>query len=68
MQQFYKVTANITGGLGVLSCAASGLVRLTGVYYIAGYEATTIFAAGTGLMVFACMFKLQAILDQLGSS
>jgi type IV secretory pathway VirB2 component (pilin) len=60
MQQLLNYTGNLAGGLGVLLCIAAGLTRLTGTFYLAGYEATTIFSVGTGLMVFACLLKLEA--------
>ena len=64
MQQLLNYTGNTTAGLGVLLCIAAGLTRLMGSFYLAGYAATTIFSVGTGLMVFACLVKLQALLDQ----
>ena len=64
MQQLLNYIGNLAGGLGVLLCAAAGLTRLFGVYYLAGYEGTTVFSVGTGLMVLACLVKLQRLLDQ----
>jgi hypothetical protein len=64
MHKLLELTGSIAGGLGVLLCAISGLARVTGLYYLAGYQSTTIFSVGTGLMVFACLAKLQALLAQ----
>ena len=64
MQQLFNYTGNLAGGLGILLCVAAGLTRLSGDYYLAGYAATTIFSVGTGLMVFACLAKLQALMAQ----
>jgi len=64
MQQLFNYTGNLAGGLGVLLCIVAGLTRLLVGYYLAGYAATTIFSVGTGLMVFACLVKLQTLLDQ----
>ncbi len=61
MQQLINYTGYLTGGLGILLCIAAGLTRLSGDYYLAGYAATTIFSVGTGLMVFACLAKLEAL-------
>ena len=47
-----------SGTAGGLVCAAAGLGRLAGHYYLFGFEATTLFLAGTALMVFACMVRL----------
>jgi type IV secretory pathway VirB2 component (pilin) len=59
MHQLLRLTGLIAGVLGVLVCAISGLARLFGVYYLGGYESTAIFMAGTGIMVFACLVKLE---------
>lgn len=50
------------GLLGVIVCAVSGLARLSGGYYVANYEIMSVFTAGTGLMVFACLLKLEVLL------
>ena len=49
------------GLLGALICLAAGLTRVSGSFYLGGYAATTLFMAGVGLMVFACLLKLEAI-------
>ena len=64
MQQLLTLSGHIAAVLGILLCVASGLARLSGSYHLAGYEATTLFSVGTGLMVFACLMKLQMLLDQ----
>lgn len=51
----------VLGALGILACIISGVVRLAGQHYLAGFEANTLFEAGTSLMIAACVFKLQAI-------
>ena len=50
------------GLLGLFICAVSGLARVTGGYYLAQYEITSLFTAGIGLMVFACLLKLEVLL------
>jgi hypothetical protein len=52
------------GLLGVLVCAVSGLTRISGSFYMGGYAATTLFGAGVGLMVFACLLKLEALANR----
>ena len=64
MQQLLTLTGAIAAIFGVLLCAISGLARLSGLYHLAGYEATTIFTVGTGMMVFACLVKLEALSAQ----
>lgn len=50
------------GLVGLILCAVSGLARIAGGYYVADFEATSLFIAGTGLMVLACLLKLEALL------
>jgi type IV secretory pathway VirB2 component (pilin) len=64
MQQLLNYTGNLAGGLGILLCVVAGLTRLFGQYYLGGYAATTIFSVGTGLMVFACLVKLETLAAQ----
>ena len=65
MHQLLRLTGSIAGILGALVCAIAGLARATGIFYLGGYEATTIFMVGTGVMVFACLVKLEQILASL---
>jgi len=44
--------------IGALLCAVAGVARLMGGYFVANFEATTLFMVGIGLMVFACTLKL----------
>jgi len=62
MQGILNHTGSIAGITGALLCAISGLTRIFGNFYLAGYESTTLFSVGTGLMVFACLMKLETIL------
>ena len=50
-----------SGALGAIICAGSGAARLGGSFYLANFEATSLFLVGTGLMVFACFLKLEAL-------
>ncbi len=61
MNKLFNVLASASGLLGVLICAAAGLARLSGSFYLGGYAATTLFMVGIGLMVFACLLKLEAL-------
>ncbi len=64
MQKLLFLFGSMAGALGVAVCAVSGLARVFGLYHLGGYESTTIFSVGTGLMVFACLLKLEALLAQ----
>ena len=61
MLQLLNYAGTITGLLGALLCGLSGISRFTGQYYLGGFEATTLFMLGTGLMVFACLAKLEVV-------
>ena len=61
MHQLLRLTGSIAGIVGVLLCAVAGLARISGNYYLGGYETTAIFTAGTGIMVFACLVKLELL-------
>lgn len=60
MKQLIDTLGTAAGVAGVLVCVGSGLMRMTGGYYLAGFELTTLFNAGVGMMVFACLAKLEA--------
>lgn len=47
--------------LGVVVCLASGLARIAGGYYLLGFELMTLFTGGMGLMLAACLAKLQLL-------
>ena len=64
MNKFVVQLGSFSGILGVLVCLIAGLARVTGFYYIAGYQSTTMFTAGVALMVFACLVKLETLLKQ----
>jgi hypothetical protein len=64
MNQILIYAGNAGGILGSLICLMAGLTRLSGSFYFANYEATTLFMVGVGLMVFACMVKLEVLLKR----
>ena len=61
MQKLLDYVGSAAGVVGMLLCAVAGFARITGEFYIGGYEATTLFIVGIGIMVFACMAKLQCL-------
>ena len=61
MKQLMVFASRAAGILGVLLCLVAGVSRLTGNYYVAGVEATTLFMVGIGLMVFACFLRLESL-------
>jgi hypothetical protein len=64
MQQLLYLGGSIAAILGIFLCTMSGLARVSGLYHLAGYETTSIFTAGIGVMVFACLVKLEILLAQ----
>ena len=61
MKEKIALISNVAGILGIIVCAVAGLFRLTGQFYVGGYEALTVFNAGVGLMVFSALLKLELI-------
>lgn len=51
----------LTAGMGVLLCLVAGVDRLLGSYLTLGYENMTLFNAGVGLMVAACLARLEKL-------
>ena len=64
MYKNLALAGSITGILGALICFIAGLARIAGFYYLAGYQSTTLFNVGVGMMVFACMVKLGTLSNQ----
>lgn len=44
--------------VGFLLSLLSGVMRVTGMFYIFNYQVITLLQAGVALMVFACMIRL----------
>lgn len=64
MHKNIVILGSIMGILGALVCAGSGLARVMGLYWIMGFQSTTLFTVGMGLMVFACLVKLEELASQ----
>jgi hypothetical protein len=53
------------GGIaGVVLCAIAVLVRLRGVYSLAGFQVGTLLLAGIGAMVLGCLAYLAATAER----
>ena len=61
MNKHLVFAGSVVGIVGALICALAGLARVAGAYYVMGFQATTLFTVGMGLMVFACMLKLEEL-------
>jgi hypothetical protein len=66
MYKYLELAGSIAGILGMLVCLTAGLARIAGYFHISGYESTTLFNVGVGLMVFGCLVKLQNLPAQKG--
>ena len=53
----------IAGIAGAVLCAVGATVRLSGAYWIAGFQVGTLLLAGSAVMVFGC-FCLLVVLTQ----
>ena len=64
MNKNLVLAGSISGIAGVGICAVAGLARVAGFYYLAGFQSTTLFNAGIGMMVFACLIKLEKLTSE----
>jgi len=55
------VAGNVSAIVGILLAFGAGLARILGLYLVSGYTTMTLFQVGTGLMVLACLCKLEAM-------
>jgi hypothetical protein len=61
MGRFLGLVGNVSAIVGVLLAFGAGIARIMGMYLVSGYTTMTLFQVGTGLMVLACLCKLEAI-------
>ena len=54
----------IAGVGGVLLCALAAVVRLSGHYWLGGFQAGTLLQAGTAVMVAGCLGFLAALAER----
>jgi hypothetical protein len=58
------LAGSISGFIGMAVCAVAGLARVAGLFYVLGFQSTTLFNVGVGLMVFGCLIKLEELAAQ----
>lgn len=61
MGKIIELVGNVSAIVGVLMAFGSGLARVLGLYLVSGYTTMTLFQVGTGLMVLACLCKLEVM-------
>ncbi len=62
MEQLLNYSVTLASVVGAALCAIAGVGRMAGYHYLGGFEVMTIFSAGTALMVFGCLMKLDLVL------
>ena len=48
----------LAGVVGLVVCAAAGLLRLSGAFFVGGFQVGTMLLAGTALLISGCFFLL----------
>jgi len=61
MEKMLGVVGNVSAIMGILLAFGAGLARVLGLYLVSGYTTMTLFQVGTGLMVLACLCKLETM-------
>jgi hypothetical protein len=61
MRNMVGVVGNVSAIVGILLAFGAGLARVLGQYLVSGYTTMTLFQVGTGLMVLACLCKLETM-------
>ena len=60
MDDLWLWLGRIAGAIGLVACAIGVLVRLTGAYFVAGFQTSTLLTAGTAALAAGCFFLLLA--------
>ena len=61
MGKMLGIAGNVSAVVGILLAFGAGLARVLGLYLVSGYTTMTLFQVGTGLMVLACLYKLETM-------
>jgi hypothetical protein len=61
MEKMVGIVGNVSAIVGILLAFGAGLARVLGLYLVSGYTTMTLFQVGTGLMVLACLCKLETM-------
>ncbi|GMQ86863.1 MAG: hypothetical protein BMS9Abin08_0061 [Gammaproteobacteria bacterium] len=62
MERLILLAGNLAAVIGLVMSLGAGAVRLSGHFHLYDYSAMTIFIAGIGLIVIACLAKLEVLL------
>jgi hypothetical protein len=58
MDKLISFGGNLAAVAGTVLCVLTVLVRILGIYDVAGLGTMALFTVGVGMMVFACLAKL----------
>ena len=61
MGDVIRLVGNVSAIVGILLAFGAGITRILGLYLVSGYTTMTLFQVGTGLMVLACLCKLETM-------
>jgi len=61
MGDVIRLVGNVSAIVGILLSFGAGAARVLGLYLVSGYTTMTLFQVGTGLMVLACLCKLETM-------
>jgi hypothetical protein len=64
MRSLLVWVGRLGGIVGVLLCAASVLLRLRGVFSVAGFQIGTLLLAGVAAMLVGCLGYLAALVER----
>ena len=65
MNKVIEIVGNISGVSGILACVVSGAYRLVGQHTVSNQILSeSLFILGIGLMVLACLAKLQLLCSE----
>ena len=68
MMKLIESMGNAAGVLGALVCLVAGLARLAQTWSLGGVQIPALFELGIGLMVFACLAKVQGLIENSRST
>jgi len=66
MEVLLVALGRLAGIAGAVVCAVAGVARLTGAYWLGGFQVTTLLQVGVALMVLGCLCFLAVLLERVG--
>ncbi|HID48717.1 MAG TPA: hypothetical protein EYP40_03730 [Chromatiales bacterium] len=61
MKNIIRLAGDLAALLGIATSVVAGLVRLSGEFYLLGFETQTLFLASIAIMLIACLAKLHLL-------